>query len=609
MAFPCSFHNCQQVFDDEMEMIIHLTGGHEQAEDFGASCETCGEYVTSMDIVTHSNSHIKNQESPSVAPVSFAVSCMLDHMNQTQKIKNNDVLGTYINLLFDGCVFQRGGNRGFNTLPKTLIRQIRLDLLNRTGPSNTKITDAMQKIWINSGEYEGVVDTLYRPKANPVARGTGPVNLLQMCLYIILTQIHRRNNVKKDLFKRPEDFPIELSETIRERLSCLSRYIQAGMYTVFPTDTSSPVPGILGECMICYRDEVMLLFPQCSNVAHVACKQCTMTHCVNTLSNGDKTIYDVPCIYRHDHVMTNSHLVQWSMGPFSALERMQKSQETTLLTTVSIIDCPNAQCDFVFASDPVDSTKKLECPKCRVSICTFCYMLEHASYGTPVCDRFMVSKHALLMEQGFTMCPKCETAVERHDDNMSACLHMTCKLCTHEYCWRCLVDWEKHDGYYYRCDDKDNGHPYFYNDSIRRYFPNNPLSTFDTLDFSDLPHVYSKTIDRFRRGNEEMKDTLITNGDTLCPDCYQPVLEKKPTDPGGLRTTCMFCNHMFCWECLRPVNDHIYWDVTQERQTTCSMEKLPLYTQLYEAFNRRVYPGTSDMVVFSSVQHPYQQLN
>jgi len=243
LPFTCPSRDCDQPRG--------IPQAPNQSGDNGTISSTFAGYVS----LEYSNLHVRNQDLID-AVVGLKFTCLLQNMN-TQEDFPDDTLYLYLEELFHGCIFQRG-HKQTTSFSKSIVDRIRLTVTTRIGPTNTEIIQSMQKIWID-GHYEDTVDTLFRPMANVVRRTRHSTdNLLHMGLYIILTQIHH-SNVKRDLFKPPEDFPVFLSPSVRGRLSCLSRYLEAAMYTMFPNGMMSAVPGMVSTCNICSKDDVVCL--------------------------------------------------------------------------------------------------------------------------------------------------------------------------------------------------------------------------------------------------------------------------------------------------------------------------------------------------------------
>ena len=599
MSHRCPVNGCQEVFDDEMDLVIHYTGAHQDAPDeMGAVCPTCREFVAFEDVVTHSDTHIQNSEIP-LAPAIYKVSCLLDHLNVGEQFRTAAHLLNCVQLLFEGCVFYRGSGQTVK-LSQNAVGYVRNALVNRRPPKNMDILAYMQDAWEDPLVADNI-DPLFRPTANelPLPRRTSRTtdNLLHICLYLLLTHVHKQHNRKRDLFKRPEDFPPLLSVRLREKLSCLSRYLEAAMQTLYPL----PVPDLvvaLDTCNVCSEENVECVSMCTSDPEHTSCKACIMRHSQSELENGEKTIFDVRCMFGNDH-RTAAGIVRWAIGPFAYLERMQKSQETAL-AVVKLVRCPNTQCGFNFVRE--DMKQDLQCPECRVLICQHCNRLDHETYQTTVCLQTASSEYEGLLNAGMTLCPnpKCRIPVQRDDMEDPACIHMTCR-CGHGYCWLCLEDWDLHRGSFYACTRfKSDDYHQLYDDSIRRYYPYNPLSTFSTLDMSAAPDLHSLTIDRFRRGRLPLPENLTTDGKTLCPRCFETAT-KSPVDVQGLHTTCPSCDYEYCWRCLRIPTDHPDWSPGNGFQSTCGLQGLPIYEALYNDYSRKVYPGLNN-TRFDAVQ-------
>lgn len=617
MSIPCTDVECDQMFETTLDMLMHYTepGSHQEQidsrRDHGVKCPSCSEYVSFDDIGSHSNTHIRNRDASIVPPLSYKVSCLLDHMN-TDRTVTNEAQHMYLSLIFDGCVFYRGAKRT-TALSKSGLVHMRHELFNRFSPNNTKILKHMRDSW--STDEVPSADSLFLLKANNVrGKRSAKVNLLHLGLYVIFTHVHRRYNTKTMLFKQPDEFPMTLDLQIRELLSCMSQYFEAALQTVFTSDAMkrTMVDTQVGECSFCSEEDVPCVSLCSTGSIHAVCKNCTMTVVMEKLL-ADKdtitTIYDVVCPFSLGDVPIHSirpQVIKWAVGPFEYLERMQKAQETALALVV-VIKCPNTQCTHTFTQDSVkNASVNRVCPSCRVSICQYCNMLSHTVYSTPACAQSLVLEHKDLLEQGGTLCPSCKNVTMRDDEDMPSCIHMRCQ-CGHHYCWVCLGDWNGHAGpnMFYSCRKAKNDETYGYDDAIRRYYPKNPLTTFDTIDLGRLPRLYSTTIDKYRQwGGIPLPEILIPDGRTICPNCFVPAA-KLPTAERALCTHCMSCNHEYCWQCLRPEVEH---KEEPFQRSTCSLDRLPSYYAFYEDFRRLVYPGTSNITFDRVVQSDWPYL-
>jgi IBR domain, a half RING-finger domain len=102
--------------------------------------------------------------------------------------------------------------------------------------------------------------------------------------------------------------------------------------------------------------------------------------------------------------------------------------------------CPtcNRFVDLDREGGTVDHT--LRC-SCSAMLCTKCKTGAHPALS---CAENKAASNAtneallaLVQSKGWKQCPKCFVVIELH----SGCYHMTCSICRHEFCFKCLQPW------------------------------------------------------------------------------------------------------------------------------------------------------------------------
>lgn len=106
--------------------------------------------------------------------------------------------------------------------------------------------------------------------------------------------------------------------------------------------------------------------------------------------------------------------------------------------------CPGKDC--VNAIEMIDLVKQ---PAVRC-LCGhhFCFSCSHFVHDLISCE--VMKKFELLKSKDFAsanwiasnckQCPKCKSEINKN----GGCNHMTCRQCSHEFCWICNSDWRTH---------------------------------------------------------------------------------------------------------------------------------------------------------------------
>jgi hypothetical protein len=105
-----------------------------------------------------------------------------------------------------------------------------------------------------------------------------------------------------------------------------------------------------------------------------------------------------------------------------------------------LIHCANPNCDSVVNLNIFPRfAVKVQCMTCQSQICTSCRGLWHEGIKCNKADDGDFFWNGLGNGANGTAnkCPKCKCAVEKN----SGCMHMTCAMCGHEWCWTCGLNY------------------------------------------------------------------------------------------------------------------------------------------------------------------------
>jgi len=122
--------------------------------------------------------------------------------------------------------------------------------------------------------------------------------------------------------------------------------------------------------------------------------------------------------------------------------------------TISFVDqnekvkwCPAKGCGNAITADMV----KGQMVTCSCGY-RFCFHCQEEAHWPATCEQVKMWQKKIQDESetqnwisAHTQdCPKCKSFIEKN----GGCNHMTCRVCSYEFCWLCLRDWKGHNDFY-----------------------------------------------------------------------------------------------------------------------------------------------------------------
>ncbi|GAM20611.1 hypothetical protein SAMD00019534_037860, partial [Acytostelium subglobosum LB1] len=193
------------------------------------------------------------------------------------------------------------------------------------------------------------------------------------------------------------------------------------------------------ECIVCCdtMDTHNTCYLSCK---HYACSTCWKSYLSLKIAEGESM--GITCIgFKCSHIVSDSFIK--TVVPESYQKYLERLALTFVDKNPNMRWCPTAGCGNALKADS-QSESVAQCT-CGFRICFKCNQESHVPAS---CEQIKLwkkkneddSETANWIQTHTQDCPKCHSAIEKN----GGCNHMTCKKCTHEFCWICMGDWKGH---------------------------------------------------------------------------------------------------------------------------------------------------------------------
>ncbi|UJR20497.1 hypothetical protein I4U23_023625 [Adineta vaga] len=214
------------------------------------------------------------------------------------------------------------------------------------------------------------------------------------------------------------------------------------------TIVTSEESTAMNICLICCSDEEKQMFNlECK---HTFCNDCWKNYLINQIVNQGlaETIVcpDSECEILVDEdtilkFLDNNEFVQHIYSKIILNSYVDNNPRARW--------CPGKNCDRIINSSSLTSAynyaQLITCNHCQISFCFQCSQPWHDPIKCVLLLQwnkklFDDSETIIWLKANTRSCPKCQINIEKN----GGCNHMTCRSCSHEFCWLCFGDWNKH---------------------------------------------------------------------------------------------------------------------------------------------------------------------
>lgn len=111
-----------------------------------------------------------------------------------------------------------------------------------------------------------------------------------------------------------------------------------------------------------------------------------------------------------------------------------------------ISSCPNPNCNIIFKSALNQSNPVSHDCECGTLVCSQCRLEEHQPLPCRLIELYaqkLDNRSRRWIGRHTKTCPSCKAPIEKN----GGCSHMSCRKCTHAFCWDCLRPLRTHNAF------------------------------------------------------------------------------------------------------------------------------------------------------------------
>ncbi|KAL7638487.1 UNVERIFIED_CONTAM: hypothetical protein RMT77_011057 [Armadillidium vulgare] len=210
-------------------------------------------------------------------------------------------------------------------------------------------------------------------------------------------------------------------------------------------NASSSTSAKLKECSLCLQELEIDKFPQLLTCNHSSCIKCMQQYLMVEITESRVNISCPQChqlMHPTDiHSILSNPLLSYKYEDFMLRRVLSMDPDTRW--------CPAPDCGYAVIASGCASCPRLKCerPGCESS---FCYHCKAEWHPNQTCDMARAQRspnapfssfsciHDLQNNDDVKSCPRCQVLIVKMDDG--SCNHMTCSVCSAEFCWLCMKE-------------------------------------------------------------------------------------------------------------------------------------------------------------------------